>query len=46
VRLIEKEGKTTISFLQEKLLNPEQRAEMKTHWKSMLDKIEKEISGA
>jgi uncharacterized protein YndB with AHSA1/START domain len=36
-------GKATVSFHHEKLLNNEQREEMKAHWDHVLDKIEKEL---
>jgi uncharacterized protein YndB with AHSA1/START domain len=36
-------GKTTISFHHEKLLNSEQREEMKAHWDKILEKIGKAL---
>jgi hypothetical protein len=44
VRIIGKEnGKTMISFHQEKLANAEQRAEMKAYWNKKMEEIAKEI---
>lgn len=44
VRVIPSGEKTTISFMQEKLANARQRAEMKKHWLEVLDRVEKRIS--
>lgn len=43
LRIIEKKEKTTIAIHQEKLLNSEQRSEMKEYWTKIMEKIAKEI---
>ena len=43
VRVIRSEDKTIISFHQEKLTSPEQREQMKYHWKEILEQIESKI---
>jgi hypothetical protein len=43
IRVIESNGKATISFHQEKLLGTEQREEMKMHWDNVLEKITKSL---
>ena len=44
IRVIAVKEKTTISFHQDKLLDPQQRNEMKQHWDTVLDKIANEIA--
>src|SRR4051812_1004338 len=41
IRIIELNGKATVSFHQEKLLDIEQREEMKMHWENVIEKITK-----
>ena len=43
IRVIESGEKSTLSFHQEKLLDSEQREEMKEYWKKAIDLIEKKI---
>jgi len=43
IRVIENQEKTTIAIHQEKLLNSEQRAEMKEYWNEIMKNIEIEI---
>ncbi|NTW20959.1 MAG: SRPBCC domain-containing protein [Nostocales cyanobacterium W4_Combined_metabat2_030] len=43
IRIIATKSGTTISFHQEKLLDANQRAEMKMHWESILMKLTGEI---
>lgn len=43
IRVIGNQEKTTIAIHQEKLLNSEQRAEMKKYWNEIMGKIETEI---
>lgn len=43
IRVIGNQKKTTIAIHQEKLLNFEQRSEMKEHWNKIMKKIENEI---
>jgi len=43
IRVIPSKEKTTISFHQDKLLDSNQRDEMKKHWDNVLMKIENEI---
>jgi uncharacterized protein YndB with AHSA1/START domain len=45
VRLIPNNGKTTISFHHEKLMDAAQREEMKTYWGGVMDKLSGEIVG-
>lgn len=44
VRVMGNEKKATISFHQEKLLNSEQREEMKLYWNDKMDKIKNVLS--
>ena len=43
VRVIGNKQKSTISFHQEKLLNAEQRDEMKEYWNKIVSKLAKEL---
>jgi len=43
LRVIEKQEKTTIAIHQEKLLNSEQRSQMKEYWTKIIEKINTEI---
>jgi len=43
IRVIGNQEKTTIAIHQEKLLNAEQRAEMKEYWNEIMNKIGTEI---
>jgi len=43
IRVIPSKEKTTISFHQDKLLDPQQRDEMKVYWDAVIGKIEKEL---
>jgi uncharacterized protein YndB with AHSA1/START domain len=43
IRVIDLKGKTTISIHQDKLLDSEQRDEMKTHWITILEKIKEKL---
>ena len=43
IRVIGNENKTTIAIHQEKLLNSEQRNEMKEYWMEIIEKITKKI---
>jgi len=43
IRVIGNQEKTTIAIHQEKLLNSEQRVEMKEYWNEIMEKIETEI---
>jgi len=45
IRVIGYQEKTTIAIHQEKLLNSEQREEMKEYWNEIMRKIENEIAG-
>ncbi len=44
IRVIPSKEKTTISFHQDKLLDSNQRDEMKKYWDKVIEKIENEIS--
>lgn len=44
IRVIEIKGKTTISFHQDKLIDSDQRNEMKKHWNNVLAKIGTELT--
>ena len=44
MRVIESNEKTVIAFHQEMLKNAEQRAEMKRHWKSILERLEMSLA--
>ncbi|MBD3276113.1 MAG: ATPase [Candidatus Marinimicrobia bacterium] len=44
VRVIDKGEKSVVSFHQEKLLNPDQRSEMKKYWSSRMQEIIDELS--
>jgi len=44
LRVVPSKSGTTISFHQEKLLDAEQRNEMKLHWDKVLHQIEKELN--
>jgi uncharacterized protein YndB with AHSA1/START domain len=44
IRVIDTKGKTTISFHQDKLIDSDQRNEMKKHWCNVLAKIETELT--
>ena len=44
IRVIDTKGKTTISFHQDKLIDSDQRNEMKKHWGNVLAKIETELT--
>ena len=44
VRVIPANEKTTISFMQEKLVSAKQRAEMKKHWTEVLEQMENKIA--
>ena len=46
IRVIGDENKTTIAFHQEKLLNSEQRTEMKKYWTEIIEKLTTEIKKA
>lgn len=46
IRVIGNQEKTTVAIHQEKLLNAEQRAEMKEHWNEIMNKIGIEIKKA
>ena len=46
VRVIKKNDKSIISFHQEKLLNAEQRAEMKAYWNEKMKDITNELNKA
>ncbi|MEM0519667.1 SRPBCC domain-containing protein [Aequorivita flava] len=46
IRVIGNQEKTTVAIHQEKLLNAEQRAEMKEHWNEIMNKIGTEIKKA
>jgi len=46
IRVIGNERKTTIAIHQEKLLNSEQRAEMKKYWTEIMKKITNEMNKA
>jgi len=43
IRVIGHQEKTTVSIHQEKLLNSEQRAEMKEYWNEIMEKITNKI---
>jgi hypothetical protein len=43
IRVIGNQERTTIAFHQEKLLNSDQRSEMKEYWTKIIEKIEAEI---
>jgi uncharacterized protein YndB with AHSA1/START domain len=42
IRVFNTKGKAIISFAQDRLLDYQQRAEMKTHWDGVVEKIEKQ----
>ncbi|ELR70018.1 hypothetical protein C900_04388 [Fulvivirga imtechensis AK7] len=44
VRTIENNGKTTISFHQEKLLNAAQREEMKAYWNRKMNELSEKLT--
>ena len=44
IRVIDSKGKSTISFHQDKLLSSKQRAEMKTYWSKVIEKINSELA--
>ena len=44
IRVIGTNGKTTVSFHQEKLLNSDQRNEMKEYWNEIIDRISIELN--
>ncbi|MEM6803038.1 MAG: SRPBCC domain-containing protein [Bacteroidota bacterium] len=45
IRVIsQKENKATLAIHQEKLLDPEQRAEMKEHWDTIMTKLSQELN--
>ena len=46
IRVIGDENKTTIAIHQEKLLNSEQRTEMKKYWTEIIEKLTTEIKKA
>ena len=46
IRVIGDENKTTIAIHQEKLLNPEQRTEMKKYWTEIVEKLRTEMKQA
>ncbi|WP_198027618.1 hypothetical protein [Seonamhaeicola sp. S2-3] len=46
IRVIGNQEKSTVAIHQEKLLNAEQRAEMKEHWNEIMNKIGTEIKKA
>lgn len=46
IRVIGTNGKTTISIHQEKLLNSDQRNEMKEYWNGIIDRISTELNKA
>ena len=43
IRVFGNENKTTIAIHQEKLLNPEQRNEMKDYWTKIIEKLTSKI---
>ena len=43
IRVIDSKGKSTISFHQDKLLDSQQRAEMKIYWSKVIAKIGSEL---
>ena len=45
IRVIGNETKTTIAIHQEKLLNPQQRNEMKEYWGGVIEKLTNKITG-
>jgi uncharacterized protein YndB with AHSA1/START domain len=45
VRVIDKGEKSTVAFHQEKLLDSDQRAEMKEHWSSRMQELIDELTG-
>ena len=40
LRVIDTKGKATLSFHQDKLLDPSQREQMKTHWERVLQELD------
>jgi hypothetical protein len=43
IRIIRAKNKTTISFHQDKMLDEQQREEMKMYWEEKIDRIEKSL---
>ena len=46
IRVIGNEDKTTIAIHQEKLLNSEQRIEMKKYWTEIIEKLTSNMNNA